>query len=127
MFSKFFCKMLALTYNISRCFGGSCFVFNINTEQTTIDQTSFLKIQRNFVLALVWQFLSCLLVLQRLQNRNNLGEFHLTLCWWIGYTVLVILFSFPRYFSAENCDTWNGLTNLLREIHGSLFYIQNSF
>lgn len=125
MYSKTMCTMLSQSFQIARYVGAGCLVFDINTKETTVDQDSRRKMKRNFCLAVIWQGLAFLLVVSRSKNLESSGEFHLTLAWWIGFLTLLVIYSFMRYFSSEICDTLNGLGNLLREIHGKVFYITN--
>ncbi len=120
MLSKRVSQMFYLSCQISRYFGASTLIFNPLTEQTTIDKSTISKLNRNFKLALTWQILAFILVLKRYHDYDNIEQLHLTIAWYLGYTLIVIVYSIFRFHTPALCDTINGLVKFLQDLHGKL-------
>ncbi len=113
---------------VSRIFGASSMIFNIKTEHLSYDKANVSTIKRNFILASTWYLLSLLIIFKHSKNKENLDQFHLTFAWWLGYTLVLTVYSILRFYTPEFCDTANGATNILRQIHGNnkkLLYIHS--
>lgn len=104
---------------ISRCFGASPMTYNCKNERLIFDQAAVPKVNRNFTLASIWFVLALIVVFKRYQNKDNLDQFHLTLAWWLGYMLVLMVFSISKFYTPEFCDSGNGATNIFRLIHGN--------
>lgn len=115
-------QMLHLAFQISGYFGACALTLDPNSQKFSVDENVLPKLRRSFILAILWNILAYVIVLKRFLNEENLDEFHLTLAWCLGYTLLVIAYSIFRFHSYEICDTGNGLVKLLNTIKGKLIY-----
>lgn len=118
MFRKRMLKMLYLAFNVSGYFGGCPVTIDVDSQHFLIDKTIIQKLRRNFIFAALWNILAYIILLKRYLNHENLDEFHITLAWCLGYTLIFLVYSISRFRSAEICDAANGLVNLLNSEKG---------
>lgn len=113
-------KMLYWSCYIGRVFGGTSFLFDTNSKQYSIDLEAAKILKRNFALFGIWNILALVLAIKRGQNHESLGNFHLTLCFWLGITLLLMVYSLSRFHTPEISNAKNRLTCLLFKIQGKL-------
>lgn len=118
MFRRNTLKNLQRSYNVASYFVSCPIRVNLDSHHYYIDKKLLPKRDRNFTYAQVWNILAFILVFKRFRVQSNLDDFHLTLAWWLGYNLLILALTIPRYFLPEFTDCGNGFVKLFDNIHG---------
>lgn len=120
MLSKFVLSVFIATLKIGRLTGGSTIkICNRTVVQYSIDTELVSSVRRNFLKALIWQVLAVLLILKYwiLHDSDNL---HLTISWWLGYSLLLLVFSISRFNADEQIAVANGLNQFFDKMKRKL-------
>lgn len=124
MYTNNFQRMLFVTFNVSRALGGCSIIFNKSTptqiSRFQLCPNTTKRVFWNFSFALCWNISAIVLAAKRYKN-GNLDEFHLTLSWWLGFVLLLVIYSISRLFCKEIVTIGNAMTKLFASIQGKRF------
>ncbi len=118
MFSKRFYRVCAKVTKLGRKFGATLLIFDAKEQlfHNAGDSKLLRQVKWNYNICLLWVLAYFCMVLKYYMNKE-IGNYYLTLLYWLLGTITLTCYSCLRFYSFDFCRWINGIFIFFRYFH----------
>lgn len=84
-----------------------------------VDELAVRRVRKSFMMAVFWGIGGFFIVVKHYKQGNQ-DQLHLTMSWWAGYMLILVLYSVTRFFALEVCELYNSFFDFLLKVKGEI-------
>lgn len=83
----------------------------------SVDEIAVKSVEKSFIMAVVWGIGGFFIVVKYYKEGNK-DQLHLAMSWWLGYILILLVYSIHRLLCREVCIVYNSLFDFLLKVKG---------